>query len=180
VLGALFNVAFAWFSTGLASAMAFRFLVGLAIAGMFPLGTKLIVSWDPARAGQGLGVLVGMLTLGTALSHGIRMAGAALSWQLVILLSALLALIGAGLIAWLGDGPHPRLKPRVANEARSTHVLDAFSVPGFRASAFVQHDASNGSIAADRFEGRMSGQVRESPRAVGRSCRSPAACRRTS
>jgi len=136
VLGALFNAAFAWFSTGLASAMAFRFLVGLAIAGIYPLGMKLIVSWDPARAGQSLGLLVGMLTLGTALPHGIRMAGGALSWQLVILTSSLLALIGAVLIAWLGDGPHLKLKPRVANEARSTHVLDAFRVPDFRASAF--------------------------------------------
>jgi MFS family permease len=34
VLGALFNAAFAWFSTGLASAMAFRFLVGLTISFM--------------------------------------------------------------------------------------------------------------------------------------------------
>ena len=136
VLGALFNAAFAWFSTGLASAMAFRFLVGLAIAGIYPLGMKLIVSWDPARAGQSLGLLVGMLTLGTALPHGIRMAGGALSWQLLILTSSLLALIGAGLIAWLGDGPHLKLRPRVANEARRTHVLDAFRVPDFRASAF--------------------------------------------
>ncbi len=136
VLGALFNAAFAWFSTGLASAMAFRFLVGLAIAGIYPLGMKLIVSWDPARAGQSLGLLVGMLTLGTALPHGIRMAGGALSWQSVILTSSLLALIGAGLIAWLGDGPHLKLKPRAANGDRPTHVLDAFRIPDFRASAF--------------------------------------------
>ena len=136
VLGSLFNAAFAWFSTGLASAMAFRFLVGLAIAGIYPLGMKLIVSWDPARAGQSLGLLVGMLTLGTALPHGIRMAGGALSWQSVILTSSLLALIGAGLIAWLGDGPHLKLKLRAANGAQPTHVLDAFRIPDFRASAF--------------------------------------------
>lgn len=136
VLGALFNAAFAWLSTGLASAMGFRFLVGLAIAGIYPLGMKLIVSWDPARAGQSLGWLVGMLTLGTALPHGIRMAGGALSWQSVILTSSLLALVGAGLIAWLGDGPHLKPRTRVANEARHARVLDAFRVPDFRASAF--------------------------------------------
>jgi len=136
VLGALFNAAFAQMSEGLASAMAFRFMVGLALAGIYPLGMKLIVSWDPQRAGQSLGLLVGMLTLGTALPHGIRMlGGAALSWQAVILTSSLLALVGAAVILWLGDGPHLKLKVRGATAANA-HVLSAFRVPEFRASAF--------------------------------------------
>ena len=135
VLGALFNAAFAGLSDGLASAMAFRFMVGVALAGIYPLGMKLIVSWDPQRAGQSLGLLVGMLTLGTALPHGIRMLGGSVPWQLVILTSSLLALVGAGLIAWLGDGPHLRLRPRGANVA-NWHVLSAFRVQDFRASAF--------------------------------------------
>ncbi len=135
VLGALFNAAFAWMSEGLASAMAFRFMVGLALAGIYPLGMKLIVSWDPQRAGQSLGLLVGMLTLGTALPHGIRMlGGTSVSWQQVILTSSLLALVGAGLIVWLGDGPHLKLKPRAAAGA-NRQVLSAFRVPAFRASA---------------------------------------------
>src|SRR5258706_10652280 len=134
VLGALFNAAFAWLSEGLASAMAFRFMVGLTLAGIYPLGMKLIVSWDPQRAGQSLGLLVGMLTLGTALPHGIRMlGGAALSWQAVILTSSLLALVGAALIVWLGDGPHLKLKARGA-AAANLHVLSAVRVPDFRAS----------------------------------------------
>ena len=135
VLGAVFNAAFAWLSDGLASAMAFRFLVGLTLAGIYPLGMKLIVSWDPQRAGQSLGLLVGMLTLGTALPHGIRMLGGTVSWQLVILSSSLLALVGAALIAWLGDGPHLKPRPRGAAAAHR-HVLSAFRVPDFRASAF--------------------------------------------
>jgi MFS family permease len=136
VLGALFNAAFAWLSEGLASAMAFRFIVGLALAGIYPLGMKLIVSWDPQRAGQSLGLLVGMLTLGTALPHGIRMlGGTSVSWQWVILTSSLLALVGAALIVWLGDGPHLKLKARGAAGA-NRQVLSAFRVPDFRASAF--------------------------------------------
>ena len=135
VLGALFNASFAWLSDGLASAMAFRFLVGLTLAGIYPLGMKLIVSWDPQRAGQSLGLLVGMLTLGTALPHGIRMLGGSVSWQLVILTSSLLALVGAALIGWLGDGPHLKLKAGGATSA-NRRVLSAFRVPDFRASAF--------------------------------------------
>lgn len=136
VLGAVFNAAFAGLSEGLASAMAFRFLVGIALAGIYPLGMKLIVSWDPARAGQSLGLLVGMLTLGTALPHGIRMLGGAVSWQAVIMASSVLALVGAGVIALLGDGPHFRPKPRAAGAGR-WDVWSAFRVPDFRASAFA-------------------------------------------
>jgi hypothetical protein len=42
---------------------------------------KLVVSWVPERAGAALAWLVGMLTLGTALPHGIRLAGVGWSWQ---------------------------------------------------------------------------------------------------
>jgi predicted MFS family arabinose efflux permease len=134
VLGALFNAAFALMSGGLATAMVFRFLVGIALAGIYPLGMKLVVSWKPERAGQSLGLLVGMLTLGTALPHGIRMAGGSVSWQAVILTSSVLALVGAVVIALLGDGPH--LKSKAQSNKGYGHVLRAFLVPDFRASAF--------------------------------------------
>ncbi|WP_199688070.1 MFS transporter [Noviherbaspirillum sedimenti] len=135
VLGALFNALFALVSSGLESALWFRFMVGLALAGIYPLGMKLIVSWNPESAGRSLGLLVGMLTLGTALPHGIRMLGATLSWQFVILISSALALLGAALVAWLGDGPHLRAGTAHAAHPRM-NVLNAFRVPEFRASAF--------------------------------------------
>ncbi len=135
VLGAFFNAGFALASHDLSSAMWFRFAVGITLAGIYPLGMKLIVSWDPQRAGQSLGLLVGMLTLGTALPHGIRMLGGSISWQAVILASSALALIGAVVIGLLGDGPHLRLKSRASNVANK-HVLSAFRTADFRASAF--------------------------------------------
>ena len=139
VMGAAFNALFALSSGGLAGAMAFRFVVGLALAGIYPLGMKLIVGWSPQSAGRSLGWLVGMLTLGTALPHGLRAAGAAVSWQAAVLASSALALVGAALVARLGDGPHS--VRRDARPLRETppvrhNVLHAFRVPGFRASAF--------------------------------------------
>ena len=59
---------------------------------------KLVVSWVPERAGAALAQLVGMLTLGTALPHGIRLAGAGWSWPATILVSSGLALLAAVLI----------------------------------------------------------------------------------
>jgi MFS family permease len=134
LLGALCNAAFALFATDLASGIPLRFAVGLCLAGVYPLGMKLVVSWVPERAGAALAQLVGMLTLGTALPHGIRLAGAGWSWQATILVSSALALIAAALIFRLGDGPH--LKRRHdAPPLRLGRVFYAFSRRDFRASA---------------------------------------------
>lgn len=98
VLGAVFNGAFALLADGMATAVPLRFAVGFCLAGVYPLGMKLVVSWVPERAGAALAQLVGMLTLGTALPHGIRLAGAGWSWQATILVSSGLALFTAALI----------------------------------------------------------------------------------
>ena len=134
LLGALFNAAFALFASDMASGIPLRFAVGLCLAGVYPLGMKLVVSWVPERAGAALAQLVGMLTLGTALPHGIRLAGAGWSWQATILVSSALALIAAAMILYLGDGPH--LKRRHDTPPlRLGRVFYTFSVREFRASA---------------------------------------------
>ncbi len=114
--------------------MVFRFVVGLSLAGIYPLGMKLIVSWDPAGASRSLGWLVGMLTLGTALPHGIRGIGDAAPWQAVILASSALALVGAAIVAMLGDGPHLARRAG-ASKAAARDLIDAFRIPDFRAAA---------------------------------------------
>lgn len=134
VLGALGNAAFALLADGMGSAIPLRFAVGFCLAGVYPLGMKLVVSWVPERAGAALAQLVGMLTLGSALPHGIRLAGAGWSWQATILVSSVLALAAAALIFRLGDGPH--LKRRHgAPPLRLGRVFHAFSIREFRASA---------------------------------------------
>ena len=132
--GAIFNGCFALLSVDMPSAIFYRFLVGLSLAGIYPLGMKLIVSWDPKSAGKSLGILVGMLTLGTALPHGIRSIDGILSWQLVILTSSVLAFVGAILVWNLGDGAHVKN----ANSKLGWNmqgVFQAFRIREFRASA---------------------------------------------
>ncbi len=130
--GAAFNAGFAWLSTGMASAAVFRFLVGVSLAGIYPLGMKLIVSWAPEKTGTALAQLVAMLTLGTALPHGLRVVGAQLPWQEVISVSSVLALAGAWLIFTLGDGPHLRGSSRAA---RAGGIVAAFRNRTFRSAA---------------------------------------------
>nr|WP_300314675.1 MFS transporter [Halomonas sp.] len=141
VAGALFNAGFAWFSEGLASAMVFRFLVGVSLAGIYPMGMKLIVSWVPEGTGQALAQLVAMLTLGTALPHALREVGATLPWQYVILASSGLALLGALLIHLLGDGPHlpdARQRKALASAMAGSRsgVLQVFKISRYRAAAW--------------------------------------------
>lgn len=132
LLGAAFNACFALLSTGIANGAFFRFLVGVCLAGIYPIGMKLVVTWAPERAGAALAYLVGMLTLGTALPHALRLIGASWSWQHVILSSSALAVVGAFLILALGDGPH--LAMRKSTGFR-TGVLGAFADPELRAAA---------------------------------------------
>ncbi|HEV2608799.1 MAG TPA: MFS transporter [Noviherbaspirillum sp.] len=134
VLGAIFNGMFALFSTGLESALWFRFGVGLSLAGIYPIGMKLILTWNPQAAGRNLGMLLGMMTLGTALPYAVRMAGAAFPWQFVILISSILALAGALMVALLGEGPHLKRQSQNA-PGINANVMKAFHVPEFRASA---------------------------------------------
>lgn len=133
LLGATFNACFAWLSHGLLSAAIFRFLVGFCLAGIYPIGMKLVVSWAPKRTGAALAYLVGMLTLGTALPQGVRFLGTQWNWQYVIMSSSVLAVIGALLIFWLGDGPH--LRARQGKKMRMGGVLAAFASRDLRAAA---------------------------------------------
>jgi MFS family permease len=134
ISGAVFNACFAVFSHALLSAAVFRFLVGLSLAGIYPIGMKLVVSWAPQRRGAALAYLVGMLTLGTALPQGVRFVGARWNWQAVILTSSALALAGALLIFSLGDGPHLSRGPQLLARRMGT-VLEAFKSERLRAAA---------------------------------------------
>lgn len=134
LLGALFNALFALFADGLGAGLPLRFAVGFSLAGIYPLGMKLIVSWAPERAGSALSLLLAMLTMGTALPHFVRFAGTDLSWQATMIISSGLAILASLMIWRLGDGPH-LIRSANARRFRLGRVLTAFSIPAFRASA---------------------------------------------
>ena len=132
--GAATNAAFALIATGLTDAVVYRFLTGIALAGIYPLGMKLVVSWAPQRSGEALGWLLGMLTIGTALPHAVRAAGSDWNWSVVVLTSSVLALVGAAMVARLGDGPHLTTNAP-GQRLRIGAIMKVFRIPAFRASA---------------------------------------------
>jgi MFS family permease len=131
-LGAMANAAFAYLSDGLASALVFRFITGLSLAGIYPIGMKLVVSWAPDKAGRVLGWLVGMLVFGSGVPHLVRGLNMAPNWQGVIYSASILAVLAALMVGWLGDGPHHGSTRRL----RWGGVLEAFRLPEFRSAAF--------------------------------------------
>jgi MFS family permease len=132
ILGAVANTTFAYVSDGFISALILRFITGLALAGIYPIGMKLVVSWSPQKAGSVLGWLVGMLVLGSGLPHLVRGLALTPHWQGVIYTSSGAALLAALMVAWVGDGPHHAK----ARQLQWGAVLQTYRIPAFRAAAF--------------------------------------------
>jgi MFS family permease len=87
------------------AATALRLIVGVSLAGVYPAGLKVVSGWFTKRRGMALGVLVGALTVGSALPHLVR--GTGLEWRPVILISSVLAAIGGVLmLRFVRDGPY--------------------------------------------------------------------------
>lgn len=89
--------------------IATRALAGASLALVYPVGMKLAASWARGDAGLLVGLLVGALTLGSALPFAFNAAGLGLGWQTPFLISALAAL-SAGMLILLAK-PGPGLKP---------------------------------------------------------------------
>ena len=98
---------------GPGAAVALRFLTGLVLAGVYPVGMKIMATWTRGDRGWGIGLLVGALTVGSAAPHLLRAFGTLSDWQPVLYLSAALAAAG-GLIALLvvREGPDRAPAPR--------------------------------------------------------------------
>ena len=87
-------------------AIALRFVTGACLAAVYPPAMKAMATWFRRGRGLALGVMVGALTLGSALPHLVRGLGG-LDWRLVVVVTSL-ATVAGGVIALLGrDGPYP-------------------------------------------------------------------------
>lgn len=106
-LGAGATAAIAAFATGPEAAIPLRFLTGMALAGVYPPGMKIMAGWFRERRGFAIGVLVGALTVGSAAPHLLRGLGGIGEWRFVLYLAAALAVAG-GLLAAIGlrAGPY--------------------------------------------------------------------------
>ena len=121
-LGATFNAFIIFEEIPFSFVIFSRLVVGIALAGIYPIGMKLIISWDPQKAPNTLGLLVGMLVLGSSLPYLIRALGISFDWQYTVILTSGLCYIAGITIYLIGDGPH-----LITNKKSSFRLLDQFS-----------------------------------------------------
>ncbi len=112
--------------TGL-SILALRFLTGMALAGVYPIGMRLAATWASRDLGLLVGLLVGALTLGSASPHALAAFGQ-LDWRVIYLAAAGLAACGG--LAILGAGIGPNAPRRYASKPDA--ISQAWRNPSLR------------------------------------------------
>ena len=107
MLGALTNLILYLLADGLASLLILRFMTGMFLAGIYPIGMKIAAGWYRKGLGLALGWLVGALVVGTAFPHLIKSFNRSLPWETVIISISFIAAGGGCLmLLWVPDGPH--------------------------------------------------------------------------
>jgi MFS family permease len=118
-----FNFLFVFSVHFIILAFLLRFLTGLFLAGIYPVAVQFISSWFPKGRGLAIGLLIGGLTLGSALPEfvvGLSMAG---NWEILIFISSGLAVISAFIsVLKFHDPPVKIRRPRFTWKHISTVI----------------------------------------------------------
>lgn len=99
-------------ANGLAVAIFLRVLTGILLAGVYPVGMKIMATWTKEDRGLGIGLLVGALTIGSAMPHLINAFGGVTAWQPVLYTAGASAVAGGILgIVFVQEGPYKTKTP---------------------------------------------------------------------
>lgn len=108
LIGAILNLGIILEFNALTSLLAFRFGVGICLAGIYPVGMKIASDYFEKGLGKSLSYLVAALVLGTAFPHLLKSISSSfnINWQNVIYVTSVISAIG-GLTIYLmiPDGP---------------------------------------------------------------------------
>ena len=103
-----------------ATVIVMRFVTGACMAGVYPVGMKLVTTWAKGDMGLMIGTLAGALSLGSASPHLFNALGG-IDWRFTLAMASVSALVAGLLILFAGVGPNigkaPPFNPRLALRA---------------------------------------------------------------
>ena len=124
---------------GLWPAVGLRLITGMALAGIYPIGMKLMVGWSAGKTGLGLAWLVGMLVIGTALPHALHglslLESFRLPWTSGVWGASVLALLAGTLVWRLGEAPEIADAKAQGSSKRVNFDFSVFKIAGYRRAA---------------------------------------------
>jgi MFS family permease len=108
LVAALGNLGFAIAADGPTVALAWRFATGFGLAAVYPIALKMLAAWFRRSRGLAIGVVIGALTVGSALPHLLRALGesAGANWHVTVAAASAVA-IGGGLLVAIAARPGP-------------------------------------------------------------------------
>ncbi len=105
VTAGLANLALLIAEPGSVIAIAARVATGALLAGVYPVGMKIIVGWGVDDRGFLVGALTSALALGSASPHLIALFGGA-DWQITVIATSIAAFFAGFLCIGISLGPH--------------------------------------------------------------------------
>ena len=117
------TAALAWRHTGPTTGIALCGLIGAGLAGVYPPGIKIAAGWWRSGRGTAIGILVGALTIGSAMPNLLRALAPTERWRTIVVAAAACALVSASLFGLaVRDGPFQAASAPFNSRALSTVV----------------------------------------------------------
>jgi MFS family permease len=113
ILGGIANLCLLFSEFGNAWTILLRFVTGVCMAGVYPIGMKLAAGWATQRLGLTIGALVAALTFGSALPNLFN-ALQPLDWRVTVVTSSVCALVAAIAVGFVSLGPNHSASLRFA------------------------------------------------------------------
>jgi len=107
ILGAFFNLGMLFPQNNLITLLVFRFLTGVFLAGIYPIGMKIAADYFEQGLGKSLGFMVGALVLGTAFPYLLKGFTEGIDWRMIAFFTSFIAVLGGLLLfTFVPNGPY--------------------------------------------------------------------------
>jgi len=104
-----------------------RFITGICMAGVYPIGMRMVASWARDDLGLLVAILVGALSLGSASPHLVNAIGG-IDWRFTILATSFAAALAGLAVNLVSLGP----RHTAARSFSARHLAIALRVPSLR------------------------------------------------